>query len=201
VSLRRPVPGTFESLLEEIQVPVASLVRLSRFPKTELWWSHGRYRFDGPHGGSFGTCYAADRLDVAFCESVIHESSTYLGGKFVVPAADATSRHVVTLKRDAQPMLRLANLTGEALKKLGLNADISAGDDYRIPQAWADAIFSADSTWDGIQYVSRQNNAHTAVAIFERASDPAQLVEKKSARKLTKKQLGDLCDQFGVTLI
>jgi hypothetical protein len=42
--LRRPDTGSFESLLQEVPVEAASLVRLSKYPKTELYWSRGRYR-------------------------------------------------------------------------------------------------------------------------------------------------------------
>lgn len=51
----------------------------------------------------------------------------------------------------------LADLTGKALKGLGLNNDISAGDDYAAPMAWALAIHEHAKKWDGILYVSRQS--------------------------------------------
>lgn len=196
MSLRSPDAGSFESLLREVLVPVESLVRLSKYPDTEPYWSRGRYRFDGPEAGAFGTTYAASRLDVAFCESVIHESGWFDGKQFNVAEADVNRRRVVRLKRPAAPNLVLADFTGDALKRLGLNNDISSGDVYEISQAWALAIYDHDPKWDGILYVSRQNNHHKAVAIFERSG-----VAKKSARELTKKQLAVLCDQFNVALI
>ena len=70
--LRSPEPGSFEHLLREVRIEATALIRLSRYPKSEPYWSRGRYRFDGPPDG-FGTCYAAANIDVAFCESVIHE--------------------------------------------------------------------------------------------------------------------------------
>ncbi len=72
MSLRLPDAGSFEHRLEEVAVSANSLLRLSRHPMTEPFWSHGRYRFDGPPDG-FGTCYAAVDIAVAFSESVIHE--------------------------------------------------------------------------------------------------------------------------------
>ena len=50
----------------------------------------------------------------------------------------------------------LADLTGAALKALGLNNDISASGDYTTSQAWARAIHGSSPRWDGIRYVSRQ---------------------------------------------
>ena len=44
--LRLLEPGSFEDLLRPVRIEVASLVRLSRHPATEPYWSAGVYRFD-----------------------------------------------------------------------------------------------------------------------------------------------------------
>ena len=196
---RLPEPGTFEHLLKEVRVEASTLVRLSRYPKTELWWSRGRYRFDGPPAGtlnSFGTCYAAPDLAVAFCESVIHECSWFRNGRYEVAEPDLTDRHIIRLHRPAKPSLVLADLTGKALKGLGPNNDISAGDDYTVPMAWSQGIHEQDPKWDGILYVSRQHNDATAVALFERSG-----VTKARSRKLEGRVLDRLCDEFGVVAV
>ncbi|GAA0753070.1 hypothetical protein GCM10009107_27700 [Ideonella azotifigens] len=194
-----PEPGSFEHLLEAALVPAESLLRLSRFPKTEPFWSCGRYRFDGPPADasqSFGSCYAADDVSVAFCESVIHECAWFRNGHYEIPLTDLTSRHVVQLHRPARSTLVLADLTGKPLKRLGLNNDISAGSDYALPMAWAKAIHEAGPKWDGIRYVSRQHNGGFAVALFERSG-----VTKLRSRKLTGKLLDSLCNEFRVVAI
>jgi hypothetical protein len=199
MSLRLPEPGTFEHLLQEVRVDASALVRLSKYPKTEPWWSRGRHRFDGPPAGapgSFGTCYAADDIAVVFCESVIRGGAWFRDGRYEVPLSDLTSRYVVQLHRSARSELVLADLTGKALKALGLNNDISAGDDYAVPMAWAKAIHEADPKWEGIQYVARQHNDRFAVALFERSG-----VTKARSRKLAGKALDKLCDEFGVVAI
>jgi len=196
VPLRLPDPGTFEHLLKEVRVPADSLVRLSKYPTTEPYWSHGRFRFDGPPAGAagaFGTCYAADDLAVAFAESVIHESAWFKNGHYEVSKADLDLRHIISLHRPKAPELVLADLTGENLKALGLNNDLSSGDDYTLPMAWSQGVHDADRKWDGLLYVSRQRNDALAVAIFERSG-----VKKKSARKLRGKVLDELCDRYGV---
>ena len=111
-------------------------------------------------------------------------------------AVELRSRYLVRLKRPARPELVLADLTGKALKALGLNNDISAGDDYAVPMAWARAIHGADPKWDGIQYVSRQHNDKCAVALFERSG-----VSVARARKLGGNTIDRLCDQFGVVAV
>ena len=199
MALRPPDRGSFEHLLTESKVDATTLIRLSKFPATEPYFSVGRYRFDGPPVGtasSFGTCYVAPGLDTAFAESVIHECSWFRKGRYEVPQADLESRHIVRLERPSAPVLVLADLTSSRLKRLGLNNDISAGDDYIVPMAWAKAIYEADAKWDGIQYVSRQRNDAIAVALFDRSG-----IRKRSSRKLEGRLLDSLCDQFQLVVV
>ena len=124
MSLRLPDPGSFEDLLRPARIEVASLVRLSRHPATEPYWSAGVYRFDDPDPGGaapFGTCYTASTVEVAFAESVIHECGRFVAGSYEVPAAELTERSVVRFAGERRKTLVLADLTGAALKALGLN--------------------------------------------------------------------------------
>ena len=199
VSLRLPEPGSFEELLRPVRVEVASLVRLSRRPATEPYWSAGVYRFDDSEperADAFGTCYAASSIEVAFAESVIHESGRFVGGRYEVPIAELTERSIVRFTCVRRKMLVLADLTGAALKSLGLNNDISASADYTTSQAWARAIHDASSRWHGIRYVSRQMNRGSAYAIFERSG-----LLKLRAEKLKARQVDELCDRFNVTAV
>jgi hypothetical protein len=199
VQLRRPEPGSFEDLLRPIRVEVASLVRLSRCPATEPYWSVGVYRFDDPDGDSadaFGTCYAASTIEVAFAESVIHECGRFVAGSYEVPAEELSERSVVRFACERRKALVLADLTGAALKSLGLNNDISASADYAPSQVWARAIYGASRRWDGIRYVSRQMNKGFAFAIFERSG-----LRKLRTEKLKVRQVDDLCDRFNVTAV
>jgi len=199
VSLRLPEPGSFEELLRPVRIEVGSLVRLSRHPATEPYWSVGVYRFDDPEpdrADAFGTCYTASSIEVAFAESVIHESGRYVAGSHEVPAAELTERSVVRFRCERRKTLVLADLTGAALKSLGLNNDISACGDYTATQAWAQAIHDASPRWEGIRYVSRQMNKGFAFAIFERSG----LVKLRS-EKLKTRQVDELCDRFNVTAV
>lgn len=197
--LRLPEPGSFEHLLRPVRIDVASLVRLSRYPATEPYWSSGVYRFDAPdssRAGAFGTCYTARTLEVAFAESVIHERARFAGGSYEVPAAELTGRSVVRFACERRKTLVLADLSGTALKSLGLNNDISASADYRTSQVWAQAIHDAHPRWNGIRYVSRQMNQGFAYAIFDRSG-----LRKLRAEKLTARQVDDLCDRFNVAVV
>lgn len=199
MALRLPDLGSFEHLLRPTRIDVASLVRLSRHPATEPYWSSGVYRFDHPDPGgadAFGTCYTASTIEVAFAESVIHECGRFSRGSYEVPAAELTERSVVRFTCERRKTLLLADLTGAALKALGLNNDISASADYTASQTWARAIHGASPRWDGIRYVSRQMNKGIAYAIFERSG-----LHRLRAEKLKRWQVDDLCDQFNVTAV
>jgi hypothetical protein len=118
VPLRLPESGSFEDLLRPIRIEVASLVRLSRQPAAEPYWSAGVYRFDTPepgHPDAFGTCYTASTVEVAFAESVIHECGRFVGSSFEVPAAELTERSVVRFTCAPRKTLLLADLTGVAV--------------------------------------------------------------------------------------
>ena len=178
---------------------MAKLVRLSRHPATEPYWSAGVYRFDDPQPGrvgAFGTCYTANSIEVAFAESVVHESGRFVAGTHEVPAAELTERSVVRFACQRRKTLVLADLTGAALKSLGLNNDISASGDYTSSQAWGQAIHDASSRWDGIRYVSRQMNKGFACAIFERSG-----LVRLRAERLKARQVDELCDRFNVSAI
>ena len=71
--------------------------------------------------GEFGTCYTAGSIEVAFAESVIHESGRFVAGAHEVPAIELAERSVVRYRCERRKTLVLADLTGVALKFLGLN--------------------------------------------------------------------------------
>ena len=152
------------------------MYRLSRYPATEPYWtSEGRYRFDDPKGKSgaaaFGVLYVGHLPEVAFAESSIHENSRFNPGmgRFEVSDADLRSRSLVTFKHPTRTRLSMVDLSGEALKALGLNNDLSAGNRYGIPQLWSAAIHGARPDVDGLRFTSRQMNTSFCYAVFDRS--------------------------------
>ena len=172
---RKPDPGTFEHALKPVRVEVNRVFRLSTSPTTEPWFARaGSSRFDDPQGlhgtARFGMLYAADSVETAFGESVIHENTLFRHGRFELPKGAAERRQLVDFRRLGQPVLNLVDLTGPALKGLGLNADLLSGDDYTTSQEWAVAIHDAAPWADGLRYVSRQNPGGHCYAVFDRSA-------------------------------
>lgn len=181
-----------------VEIEAASLIRLTRCPATEPYWGRGRrYRFDDP-AGVYGVTYGAERLDVAFAETVLHEQGAFIDGRWVIDQRRIDERFIVRFGRSTGQPLRLADLTGSALKRLGLNNDLSASDNYLPSRQVSAAVHAQLPQADGIVYVSRQLNTHRAVALFEGcavACDPQPLALAAHP------DFPALLDQFGVELL
>ena len=130
-------------------------------------------------------------------QKVSSTSAVVFGGSaYEIPQLELSARSIVQFRCRTRKTLLLADLTGAALKALGLNNDISASDDYTHSQMWAQAIHRAHARWDGIRYVSRQMNKGFAYAIFERSG-----MSLLRAEKLKGRQLDALCDRFNVVAV
>ena len=117
------------------------------------------YRFDCPPPLSFGAFYGALSPNGAFLETFCNST-----GVRTVSIALLKSRKLfaVWAKRD----LKLANLHGKNLTKLGLDARIFSGD-YKKSKIWARAIWEHSSKVDGIMYPTRHDETEFAVALFD----------------------------------
>ncbi|AXA90150.1 RES family NAD+ phosphorylase [Massilia sp. YMA4] len=152
-------------------VDIRALLRLSLRPGMEPWWgTTGRFRFDDPAHG-FGVTYVAGGLDVAVCETILHEVGDHRDGEWWVDHSSVERRSIVRYVHPdpAKTRLRLVDLTGIALKGLGLTNDISAQDDYTHTQLLSGAIHAQVPEADGIRYVSKHMNTSFAAALFERS--------------------------------
>lgn len=187
--------------VHSVQVPVTEMYRLSGRPKTEPYFAtKAVYRFDDPAGATgaatFGTLYVGQTPETAFCESIIHGNALYVNGAYEVSSAALMARSLVTFKRPSSPAMLLADLTGDGLKAIGLNNDISAGNDYVIPQQWAQALHASNPAFDGIRYVSRQHNNEHCYALFDRCG-----IERDTDAALPDDLVDLLCAKFNVVRV
>lgn len=169
-SLLQPPPEDLHrQRLDIVMVRPSDLVRVSRHDTGEPYFGRsGGNRFDDASADSvqrFGTCYLGLGLTVAFAESVLHDLEP-TGGRFVLPASEIDSRFALSFK--GRP-LRLANLTGTSLLRLGGHGEISGTSDYTLPQAWATALAAHPDRIDGLLYMSRRVNNDVAVVLFHRS--------------------------------
>jgi hypothetical protein len=158
-----------ERKLSFVTRQIGEFLRLTRQPDTEPYWGKSqRYRFDDPLA-RFGVTYAAEQLEVAFAETILHEVADFDGGAWIVPHHDIDRRWIVSYTPPARE-LQLLDLTGVHLKRLGLNNDVCSGSDYAFTQALSRAVHDQVPEADGIYYLSRQLNTQFAAAFFERSA-------------------------------
>ena len=155
--------------LAVVTVDPATLLRISQFSSGEPHFgTTAGNRFDDPRAPvrrRFGTHYAGLSLRVAFAETILHDEEP-AGGRFQIAGAVVSSRYVVEFEGEA---LRIADLTGVALKRAGIDPSLTTVTDYRLPQRWSVAVHRHREAVDGILYMSRHVNTDKAVVMFDRA--------------------------------
>jgi hypothetical protein len=157
--------------LPVIHLEPRTLIRISRHASGEPYFGRsGGNRFDDPQR-VYGTCYFGESLLVALAETLLHDAVAVRGAFRVHPDSIA-SRHV--LHFDGTP-LRLANLTGASLKRLGGHAGLSGTASYRLPQRWSQAVHAHPDRVDGFVYMSRHLNTERAIVLFDRAGEKLHL--------------------------
>ena len=137
---------------------------------------HGRGRFHplrNRRGESIPTLYAADEIDGALSETVFR-GVRGPGGR--IHRADLEPLRLSRLALQAD--LRLVDLTGLALRRLGL----TRGQLLEAPERlwwktarWAEALHEADPNACGLLWVSRQCDTARAIVLFGDRVDPSRL--------------------------
>lgn len=143
-----PPPADFRELPLPIKkVAASTLKRIGRRSAGEPYFGrHAVNRFDDPNK-RFGTCCCGLQLDTALAESVLHDELPE-NGQFRIRPEEIDTRYLVTLATGPDgASLRLADLTGAHLKRLGGNNSLSADDPYDICQQWAAAVQAHPAQW------------------------------------------------------
>jgi len=162
--LSAPDSGFDRVYLDIEQIDPAALFRISAHATGEPYFGRsGGNRFDDP-AKEYGTCYAGLSLITALAESLLHDLVPR-GGKYRVAVEDIERRFVHSF--EGAP-LRLANLTGASLNRLGGHGELSGTPSYEIPQAWSKAVFEHPAAVDGFIYMSRLMNTERAIVLFQR---------------------------------
>jgi len=105
--------------------------------------------------------YAAETLDGAFIETFGRDP-----GLNTVSERQLSRRSLARI--DVARPLRLVDLTGPGLARLGTTAALLAGR-HRRAQVWSRALWSHPDVPDGILYRARHDPSCICVAIFDRA--------------------------------
>lgn len=118
-------------------------------------------RFDSA-AGRFGVLYAALTFQCSFAEVLLRNPA-----RQVVSLAETQARSFAVLALDAD--VRLVDLTGPGLSRLGLDARFLSGG-YDVCGAWADALHDHPERPAGILYPSRFDPSEHCFALFDRVA-------------------------------
>lgn len=161
---RHPLPpmGGFTGTLVTRRIGKSQTwLRLHRAQYEPLYFGTARRgRFDAAEG-EFGILYVAHQLTGAFIETLLRDGVRELTENRI------NSYHVAEIT--ASRGLRLVNLTGSGLIRMGVDGRLNSGD-YRIAQRWSSAFHHHPDGADGIRYPSRHDPSQTLAALFDRTS-------------------------------
>jgi hypothetical protein len=146
--------------------PGTGLCRIHRSPYGAVFFSPGpgkppAGRFDSA-AGRFGVLYAALSFDCAFAEVLLRNPA-----RRIVSFSEIAGRSLALVGLRAN--VRLVDLTGPGLSRLGLDARLLSGG-YDACGAWADALHDHPEQPAGILYPSRFDPSGRCVALFDRAA-------------------------------
>ncbi|PSB11617.1 RES domain-containing protein [Pleurocapsa sp. CCALA 161] len=113
--------------------------------------------------GQLGVLYLGKTIEAAFIETF----GRNLGQRFVSRDMIKT-RSLFAIESDRP--LKLLQLYGAGLAKLGVDSELSSGREYRLPRLWCEAIYSHPQQVDGIYYLSRHDNTQLCCGLFDRGS-------------------------------
>ena len=123
----------------------------------------GDGRFDDPEG-EYGVLYAAEDAFGAFVESFGRAP-----GRNIVSWQSLRDRPLSRMGMAATgASLRLVDLTGTGLARIGATADLTSGF-YRAAQRWSRTLHEHPSEPDGLLYRLKHDPSRKGVAIFERS--------------------------------
>jgi hypothetical protein len=195
MGLKSPPADLGERRLPLVRVPEI-LVRISRVDfRDPFFWSRlGRGWFDVP-GGRYGVLYTAQDLETCVLE--------VFGDRWLkerVLAAAALSKFEV-LTFAARPAMRVADLTGSALNRLGTDATLFASNEYVVTQDWSRQLMMHTQARDGIRYHSRKNPRKQNYAIYETTLAKESLQELERRPLVDFPELYTILDNYEVDLI
>lgn len=190
-----PPPADFA----QQQLPIIELTqswqRIHACDRDAIYFSRtGSTRFRAPHG-EYGVMYSgAD----AFCAFVETFGRLDAGGDSDFRVVDVGMLSVRCLSEiTATRPLRLVDLTGSGLRRIGADARLCSGE-HAMARLWALAMWAHPSQPDGILYPTRHDLSRKCAAIFDRAADIVRAGKPRRLIELPWDLLGEILDAYWV---
>jgi len=151
-------------------------------------------RFDAADKG-FGVLYVARQLRGAFVETLCRNRDDIRP----LPASALEQYRVAGIV--ASRGLKLVDLAGKGLARMGLDGRLSTGD-YRVAQRWSVAFHDHPDKPDGILYLARHEPKQQVAALLDRAEALITVQDLGTLRThLGDEALFELLDHYGIALL
>jgi hypothetical protein len=157
----------------------------------------GETRCRAPNG-EYGILYAGSDIHCSFVETFGRLGSKAGTDVRGVGMAALMTRCVSEISV-ARP-LRLVDLSGPGLRRIGADARLCAGD-HRIARTWALAIWAHPDQPDGLLYPARHDPSRQCAALFDRAADAMRAGTPCRLIDLDPGLLGNILDTYGFSLM
>jgi RES domain len=154
-----------------------------------------RYRFDDPEG-EYGVFYVAEDPFGAFAETFGQLMSTKVSLPRMISTGALATRALSSIV-PSRP-LRLVDLTGPGLARIGADARLFAGD-HQKSQQWSRALREHPVKADGLYYPIRHDPSRKAAAIFNDELTWTEL--SRDTWLALSKTLRDILQAYGFSLI
>ncbi len=167
------------------------------------------------HQKQYGCIHFGRRASGRFDDPQRVYGVLYLGedyhGAFIETLGWQTGKKDITLRALQERMLsqvtsthplRLVDLTGPGLSKIGADADLCTGRSRTLPQKWSRAIWSHPSKPDGIRSISRHDPRRFCCVVFDQV-EPLLLVKNLATLEAQSvaRQTGQIMDSYGFSLL
>lgn len=171
------------------------LIRIHESRRSPLWFGPARgspplNRFDDVEG-EFRVLYAGLTHACAFAEKFLRNRPVR------VFSLESLRRFSIASIRVVRP-IRLAQVKGPGLARLGVTASISSGP-YEESQRFAREICLHRDQPDGILHRARHDDDEVSVALFDRARDAVEWTSEDSTRLDKHEFLAALLARYGLT--
>lgn len=192
------VPELPQSLPQRDIRPGTVLWRIHRSRHNALWFSPGkgrlpRYRFDDPEK-RFSVCYLSTVEHGAFAETMLRTLPTRILSK-----ADLATRRLTAI--EVVRSLKLVQMYGAGLARLGCTAATATGQDYEGSREWSRALWMHDAKPDGILYHAAHDDETLSIALFNRARRNVRIAAHSSVRLDDAGLLKRFLDRYDLALL
>ena len=188
------------AVLKSQHLPITSLegtlhrISHQKFADPIYWSRRGRYRFDSPTA-KYGVLYTGRTFETALLE--------VFGDQWVtlrITARDFLKEFDICEIR-LERRLKVVNLSGKQLNRLGTDANIFASFAYDVTQKWASFFMDHPDAPHGIRYPSRKNQRLHNFALFSTPEAIAAVTITRRYPLLDHPRLFRLLQSYKVALV